>query len=229
MHVTTALRQRLARTLARLRDDVGALALIEFALSMPIILALGGYGVELSSLALANLRVSQYALELADSASRIGVDSGLQTYQLRESDLNDVLQGVRLDGASIGLTTHGRVTLSSLEGQSDGTQLLHWQRCIGLKDGADYASHYGTPGSGTGGQIVTGMGDSGDQVTAPAGSAVMFVEVNYQYQPLFGQLFVNPEVIHYTASFIVRDHRDYSQIYNPAPAATPASCSTYAT
>lgn len=224
-----ARRPRLGRTLARLRDDAGGLALIEFALSMPIVLALGGYGVELSNVALTNLRVSQYALELADSASRIGVDSGLQTYQLREADLNDVLQGVRLDGRSIGLTTYGRVTLSSLEGQSDGTQLLHWQRCIGLKSESEYASHYGTPGSGTGGQTVPGMGDAPNQITAPAGSAVMFVEINYQYQPLFGQLFVKPRIIHYTASFIVRDHRDYSQIYNPAPAATPASCSNYTT
>jgi hypothetical protein len=227
MHLIAALRPRLGRTFARLRRDTGGLALIEFALSMPIVLGIGGYGVELSNVALANLRVSQYALELADSASRIGVDSGLQTYQLREADINDVLQGVRLDGQSIGLTTYGRVTLSSLEGQSDGTQLLHWQRCIGLESGAGYESHYDTPGSGTGGKVVAGMGDSANQITAPPGSAVMFVEINYQYQPLFGELFVKPRIIHYTASFIVRDHRDYSQVYNPAPAATPASCSNH--
>jgi len=209
--------------------DTGGLALIEFALGLPLVLMMGGYGIELSNLALANLRVSQYALELADNASRVGVDSGLSTVQLREADINDVLQGVRLEGKPLALTTHGRVILSSLEGQADGTQLLHWQRCIGAMSGADYDSHYGTPGSGSGGKVVNGMGTPGDLVTAPVSSGVMFVEVNYQYQPLFGSMFSSKRIIRYTASFIVRDRRDFSQVYNPSPAATPSSCSTYAT
>lgn len=217
------------RRARRFAADTSGLALLEFALALPLVLMVGGYGIEVSNLALANLRVSQYALELADNASRVGVDSGLSTVQLREVDINDVLQGARLEGAPLGLTSHGRVILSSLEGQADGTQLLHWQRCIGAMSGADYDSHYGTAGSGSGGTVVTGMGSPGDQVTAPVGSGVMFVEVNYQYQPLFGSMFMDKRVIHYTASFIVRDKRDFSQVYNPSPAVTPSSCSTYST
>ena len=106
-------------------------------------LGIGLYGIETANLALINLRVSQIALSLADNASRVGTMSTLNTVQLREVDLNDVLQATRLQGAGIKLTTFGRVTLSSLENPS-GTQNIHWQRCIGLMRGTGYDSSYGT-------------------------------------------------------------------------------------
>ena len=224
----TALSARLARIAGRLRSDTKGLALLEFAFSLPLVFAMGGYGIEISNLALTHLRVSQYALILADNASRVGVNTGLTTVQLREADINDVLAATRLQSTGIKLTTYGRVTLSSLEGQTNGTQLLHWQRCIGLKSGTGYDSTYGSAGSGTAGTTVTGMGDTGSQVIAPPSSGVMFVEINYDYQPLFKSLFVGATKIHYIASFIVRDKRDFSQVYNPAPTATASSCSTYA-
>ena len=34
--------------------------------------------------------------------------------------------------------------------------------------------------------VASGMGNAGAQVTAPPGSGVMFVEVNYLTKPLFG-------------------------------------------
>jgi hypothetical protein len=71
------------------------------------------------------------------------------------------------------------------------------------------------------------MGDSGAQVTAPGGSGVMFVEVNYLTKPLFGTWLTSPARIHYVASFIVRDRRDFGQIYNPSPTATRMTCDKY--
>ena len=73
-----------------------------------------------------------------------------------------------------------------------------------------------------------GMGDADNLVNAPDGTAVMFVEINYAYQPLFGTMFIGsadkPTIIHYTASLIVRDNRDFSGITNPSPTATPSTC-----
>jgi len=219
---------RLAASFHRLRRDESGLALMEFAFTLPLILAMGGYGGELSNYALTQMRVSQIALNLADNASRVGVDSGLQTVQLREADINDVFAASRLEGAGVNLTTYGRVTLSSLEGQSDGKQLLHWQRCIGLKSDSGYGSSYGNAGSGDTGIYVTGgMGDADAKVVSPPSSGVMFVEINYEYQPLFGKLFMKPTKIHYIASFIVRDKRDFTKVWNPAPTATASTCSTY--
>ncbi len=56
----------------------------------------------------------------------------------------------------------------------------------------------------------------------------MFVEINYDYQPIVGQWLFGAARIHYIASFVVRDNRDFVQIYNPSPAATRATCNLYA-
>jgi Flp pilus assembly protein TadG len=216
-------------------------ALTEFALAAPFIITIGGYSIEMSNFALANMRVSQVALNLADNASRIGLTSTLTTTQLRESDINDVLVAARLEGDPVKLTTYGRVTLSSLENvqqswDTTAVQRIHWQRCIGLKSGAGFDSSYGTT-SATAGTVASssyagttatsGMGKTGAMITAPSGLAVMFVEVNFEYQPLFGSLFVPKQSIAYTASYMVRDKRDYSKVYNPAPAATRSTCNLY--
>lgn len=229
---------RAAATVRRLRRDNSGLALLEFAFTLPLVLAVGGWGIELSNLALCNLRVSQYALNLADHASRVGQDATGGVTNLREVDINDALQGARLQGAAIELTKRGRITLSSLEfvKQSYDTarvQRIHWQRCLGVMADTGYDSSYGTTSitagsdatQGNAGITVTaGMGDTNAKVVAPNDSGVMFVEVNYQYKPLFGTLYVSPRIIHYIASFIVRDNRMFNQIYNLSPKVTPSTC-----
>ena len=230
-------------TAAALRRDTGAVALLEFAFSLPIVLGIGAYGVEVSNMALINLRISQIALNLADNSSRVGTTSGLSTQQLREVDVNDVLQAARYQGSGINLTTYGRITLSSLENvqqsyDSAPVQRIHWQRCIGLKSGTNYDSTYGTTSTSAGTTATsanagttasTGMGDTGSKVTAPSGSGLMFVEINYLYQPLFSSWLISNARIHYIASFIVRDQRDFSMIYNPSPTATRSTCDKYST
>ncbi len=230
------------RAVTRLRTDRSGLALMEFALGLPLVLTIGLYGVETANLALANLRVSQIALNLADNASRVGLASSLTTVQLREVDMNDVLQASRIQGGRINLSKYGRVTVSSLENAS-GTQRIHWQRCFGLMKGAGYDSSYGTtlatdgtddkPATqgtdvSTGKGANAGMGDAGAKVTAPLYSGVMFVEVNYQYQPIAPYWMTGPRRLHYIASFIVRDNRDFTQIYNPNPGASKSTCDIYA-
>ncbi len=224
----------------RVLGNQNGLALIEFALSLPIILAAGGYGVELSYLAITNMRVSQSALNLADNAARVGNDIGAGVFSLREADVNDIFQGVRLAGTGFNLTTNGRITLSSLENvkQSFDTsyvQRIHWQRCLGLKSGTDYTSHYGTTSNSAGsdatagkkGTASSGMGEPGSTVKAPQDGGVMFVEINYEYQPLFGTLFIQPRTIRYAASLMVRDNRDFSHIDNPDPAAPKSTCNKF--
>lgn len=228
MHLIPAL----LRHTGRLRRDASGVAMLEFAFALPFVVGVGAYGIELSNLALLNMRVSQIALNLADNASRVGTFSTLSTQQLREIDINDVLQATRKQGEAIQLATRGRVILSSLENvqqtyDSAPVQRIHWQRCIGLKTGTGYDSSYGTTttAAGTtntsanaGATAAAGMGDAGSRVNAPSGSGVMFVEINYLSKPLFGTWLTSAERIHYIASFIVRDRRDFSQLFNPAPA-----------
>ncbi len=223
--------------LKRLWRERSGVAMLEFAFSMPMVLFIGLYGMEVSNLAITNLRVSQVALNLADNASRVGMDTGLPEVQLREFDINDVLAGARVYGKSFKLAERGRITLSALT--HDGVaQRIQWQRCLGLKRGAAWESHYGTT-SVTAGSDDTlankgtlrplGMGPAGQVVNAPPMSGVMFVEVNYEYEPLIGVRWISNGAtrIHYIASFIVRDRRNFSQIFNPAPTATRMSCDKF--
>jgi Flp pilus assembly protein TadG len=226
---------RLKRFARLLRADRSGLALLEFALAFPVLLSSGLLAIDVTQLALVHMKVSQVALNLADNMSRMGLNNSLSTQQVREIDVNDAFEAVRDQGAQIGLVQNGRVILSSLE-NATGTQAIHWQRCIGLKSGTNYDSSYGTTAitdgttqTGNAGTAApSGMGDAGSMVNAPVGSGVMFVEINYLYRPYFPWL-TNQSRIHYAASFIIRDLRDFRQIYNPNPAATKMTCNLYTT
>lgn len=234
-------RNALRRLPGKLRRDKSGVAMLEFAFSAPIVMIVGCYGLEAANLALINLRVSQIALALADNASRVGTYSSLSTQQLREVDVNDIFAAAQYQGDSIDLTTQGRIVLSSLENvqqsyDAAAVQRIHWQRCVGIKSGAGYDSSYGTTtttagttntAANAGTTAASGIGDAGALVNAPGGSGVMFVEINYLTKPLFGTWLTSPARIHYIASFIVRDRRDFSQIYNPSPTATRRTCNLY--
>ena len=221
---------KIRQQLGRLRADTSGLAMIEFAYAMPLLVGLAGYGLELSNLANANMKVSQAANALADNMSRVGLESGLSLTQLREADINDGFIGILRQTSGINLTQNGRVILSSLEQNSGGGQWIHWQRCIGAKN---YPSTYGNAGDGASGSGFQGMGPATARVTAPAaGTAVMFVEITYDYQPLFSSMFFGEKQIHYYASFIVRDDRDLvgpgnNGVYNPSPTAPSYTCNLF--
>jgi Flp pilus assembly protein TadG len=192
---------RLARLrLPRLVRDEGGLALLEFALSLPVLLSLGLLGLETSNLALAHLRVSNIAMLTADSAARVR-DS------IDESDVNQIFAGVRSAGTAIRFTNFGRVVLSSLEPNTAGTgntstgQWIRWQRCLGLRN---FVSAYGAQGKGQNDASLQAMGPAGSQVSAQPGTAVMVVEVSYSYQPLIANNIFGPKTISYVSAFNVR-------------------------
>lgn len=228
--VRPALTIRPFRTLlARLRACTGGLAATEFAMTFPIILTLGLTGLEMCNRTIVSMQVNQLAVQLADNASRIGDESMLQDRRIYESDLQDLFYGAELQaGESLDLYGRGRVIISSLEVVPDtSNQYIHWQRCMGTLHAS---STYGNQGDGlTGG--FPGMGPPGEEVQAYPDEAVMFVELFYEYEPIIGNPFGTPTRIHSRASFVVRDDRDLSQIYqkdasNPA---TVASCGNYGT
>ncbi|MEP9401564.1 TadE/TadG family type IV pilus assembly protein [Sphingomonas sp. VNH70] len=215
--------------LRALRRDRRGLALLEFALGLPIVLPIGLYAVELGNFSLRQMQLSQAALTLADNASRVGADTNMATQQLREVDINEIVQGLRLQTADLDLTTNGRVTISSLEVR-DGEQWIHWQRCVGLKRGAGYDSSFGREGDGgRTGTAFRGMGRSGAPVMAPPAAAVIFVEINYDYQPLVASFFLGDRKLQQVGSFIVRDNRELDAgITNPQPAASERmTCDRY--
>ncbi len=188
-----------------LRHNSG-LAMIEFALGAPFILAAGLGGTEVANYTLANMKIGQLAVHLADNASRIGDTSTLQNRRIYESDINDVIVGAQIQAGALDLYDNGRVIISSLEVNEEDEQYIHWQRCRGLKN---VLSSYGDQGD----VMADGIGPPDEEVIAQQGEAVIFVEVQYTYQPMiWGQAFSNREITS-IASFTVRDSRDLSQIY----------------
>jgi len=218
----------LLRRLARSRSG---LAMTEFALAAPLLMTAGLYGTEVAWLALTHLKVSQTAMHIADNGSRIGDTSMRENRRIDESDLNDVFFGADVQaGPSLDLFNRGRVIVSSLEvvpGSTSNQQYIHWQRCMGVKQ---FASSYGEAGDGLGDPSFAGMGPDGDKVTAyDEDDAVIFVEISYNYEPLFGDVFVQDPVVHVYGAFNVRDSRDLTQIYqrNPAAPDPVAACDKF--
>lgn len=181
------------------RSDSG-LALTEFALSLPILLVLLLGGLETANFALTHLRVNQIAMTVADNAGRVrtGID---------ESHIYEVFAGADLAGQSIDFAKNGRITLSSLQpnGKTDGNagQMINWQRCHGELD-VDPA--YGAEGLGRNDNaLADGMGPAGNKIASAPGTAVMFVEVTYQYRPLFWTAGMASQRIRYESAFNVRE------------------------
>jgi Flp pilus assembly protein TadG len=221
---------RIRRLLARLRGNESGVALIEFAYSMPILMLLGFTGVELANLAIASMRVSQITMTVADNLSRAKQTVPLGLPQLREVDINDALLGARIQGGTtLPVLTNGRIIVSSLQRNAAGLQTITWQRCKGL---LNVSSSYGAqgatqPATGTGG--FQGMGSGSTRVQAEANSAVIFAEVVYDYQPVFGNWLLGAMRLRREAAFYVRDDRDLTTVYNPNPAATVAACNQFNT
>jgi len=219
--------------LRRLSDDRSGVALIELALSLPVLLTLGLMGIETARYAIASMRCSQMAMTVADNASRVRV-------QITEDDIAELMQGAKTIGQGINFSANGRIILSDLEPYEASTppdltkspnQWIRWQRCSGDKE---VTSTYGVPKSANGSIInngterttpsdpahsqptngtattATGMGPANNQIAAARGTAVMFVEVIYDYQPLVPLLkpLLGTRTINFTAAFNVRQRTD---------------------
>ncbi|WP_194954405.1 TadE/TadG family type IV pilus assembly protein [Sphingopyxis solisilvae] len=214
--------RRIRTGIVRLARDSGAVVMIEMAFCIPFLILVGFAGIELANLTLTHTRVSQIGLSAADNASRIAFGSNLSLPRVREVDINEVFVGVEQQAQGMDFRNNGRIILSSLERNADGGQWIHWQRCYG---NLPITSAYGPQGTGATGTGFPGMGRAGAEVTAADGTAVMFVEIIYDYRPMIGATWFGTPRIRSTAAFNIREGRDLSQVYNPAPTAPVSNCS----
>jgi Flp pilus assembly pilin Flp len=194
-----------ARTfMLRLWRDERGLAFVEFAFAAPILLFLILGGLELVNYALAHLRVNQIAMTVADNAGRVvtGID---------EANVYEVFAGAGVIGEPLDFEANGRIVLSSLQdnGRTGGAagQMINWQRCWGELD-VDPA--YGTEGTGrTNDDLEDGMGRPGSRILSAPDTAVMVVEVSYDYQPLINSTLVPMgTTIRHESAFNVRGRQN---------------------
>ncbi|MEE9434043.1 MAG: hypothetical protein V3V15_07365 [Sphingorhabdus sp.] len=219
--------------LKRLKNDNSGLALVEFAISLPFFMGLTIGGFEVASYSLTHMRLNQLTINTADSAARMGEGNPLQAKRITELMINDVFAGTIREGESvllggdhpfvdpstgeIVLRGNARIIVSSVEpvaafDPDDPRYRIRWQRCIG--QASRYTSNFGDPDTAT---SEVAIGPAGRQVAPPEGGAIMFVELQYFYRPaiLNGFTRLTDRTITQTAAMVVRDDRDYTQIFNP--------------
>lgn len=201
---------RLTKGLESVTHDRRGVAMIEFALAAPVILLLGLGGVEIGNYVIANLRVSQIAMAVADNAGRIRTT-------IDEADVTEIMIGAMKMGEPLSLASKGRIILSDLEQRTTTTgaggkgsvsasnpngyrQWFRWQRCACA---LSVPSSLGVPTNDAGApitnlddktnddhgavetaSIIDGVGKAGNQIAAQGGTAVMVAEVVYDYQPI---------------------------------------------
>ncbi|TCP67825.1 hypothetical protein C8J43_103469 [Sphingomonas sp. PP-CE-1G-424] len=207
----------------RFRSDVRGLALIEFAITAPVLITLGLAGAEVTNMAVAVMRVNQISTAISDNVARVR-DS------IDEADVNEALLSAKFIGGGINFGPNGRVVVSSVEpnGQA-GTkagQYIRWQRCTGALNVADSQPRYGAEGKGLADASLQYMGAATRQIAPGAGSALIFVEVSYKYQPLVSARFFGTPVLRSESVYNVRERN--TQVLGAAPGTTASVCTTYA-
>lgn len=210
------LRSRVRSLTRRLSGDTSGLALIEFAFAAPLVLGMGMLGTDTAYLVITHLQISQIAMQVADNASRVGEQDVLTARKVFERDIAETLIGAEKLGQNLDLYDNARVIISSLQRNASGGQWIAWQRCRGA---VQHTSSYGVEGNGATGTSFPGMGVPGRYITASQGTAVMFVEVAFDYEPITPiTVFENRRIV-YTAAFNVRDNRDLTRLYAGGPVA----------
>ena len=214
----------MTRAARRLRAEQSGGASVEFALCLPVLMLLGMYGVEVAYMQSVAMQVSQLAISVSDNASRLGqTDNSTVSPTITEADVDAVMQGALKQGETIRLSQRGRIILSSLE-RDTGTdkQYIHWQRCRGS---LTHTSAYGNDSTGNGltGTGFTGLGGGSQKVSANANSAVMFAEVYYRYEGIFGTLYTQPVTMRREAAFVIRDARNLATGLTGGESQSPCS------
>ncbi|MXP32410.1 TadE/TadG family type IV pilus assembly protein [Parerythrobacter jejuensis] len=227
------------RRLRNLLSDTSGVAMTELALSTPLVLMAGLWGMETANYAIVQMKVSQTALHVADNMARVGESTVLTNRKLYENDINDVLAGAFLQtGQDLDVFNHGRIIVSSVEvfdtdvhclksgcpvtSATDGDYFVAWQRCRGSKN---HVSSYGLEN----GKLDGGMGPMGAKVVSNDDDATIFVEISYTYQPVFTDEFLATNEISAIASYTVRHERDRTELYTRTDFGSPtkSDCSVF--
>jgi hypothetical protein len=182
-----------------LRDRSG-LAMIEFALVLPLLLGMTMTGIETANFAITVLRINQLAMMAADNAGRV-------RSSIDETDINEIMTGLKFAGSGINFGANGRAIISSLESNGlaspNNGYWIRWQRCYGAKN---VVSSYGLENAGkTDGALKTGMGPATHRIVPVPNTALIFAEIRYTYHPLVLWGVVADREVKAIQAFTVRD------------------------
>jgi TadE-like protein len=209
--------KKFASLLKRLRAANGGLAVVEFALTAPVVIILITYGLEAANIAISRVRIQTVTAGAADNAARVR-DS------IDETEITELLSGAKSVGANIDFAKRGRIIISSVERNAANDGLwIRWQRCDGAKA---YTSSIGAQDKGKTDNTLPTVGYGTNVVSPKAGTVIIFVETAYDYKALFGDYLYGAQTFKDYRAYIVRQ-RANNQPTN-STSVTAKTCNLFA-
>ncbi len=179
--------------LRAIRRQQAGVALIEFALGLPVLIMILMGGMELLNLVVAHQKVSRIATTTADLAARYRAS-------IDEADIGTLMLGAQLSAQGIDFAGDGRIILSSItRNVDDDGHWIRWQRCDGGLSSAE--SEIGEENEGKDDASIADI--EGLAIQAP--SNVMYAEVTYLYKPEYAPWLISEREIRYRSAFIARE------------------------
>lgn len=208
---------KILSVLKRLRTATSGLAVVEFAMTAPVMIVLITYGLEASNIAISRVRIQTLTAGAADNAARV-------RESIDETDITELLMGAKTVGTNIDFATRGRIIISSVErNAADNGLWIRWQRCDGAKN---YVSTIGLQDAGKTDNTLQTVGYGTKTVSPKAGTVMIFVETAYDYKALFGDYLYGAQTFKDYRAYIVRQ-RSNNQPTN-STAITAKTCNIFA-
>lgn len=163
--------------MASLVHDRRGVAILEFALLSPLMIAMILSGFELGNYALAHNRVQRLAAMTADLVAQ----SGTGKIGATEAQIYDLFNAIDLTAQPFDLRTHGRVVITAVKGTDDNNDgkvenRILWQRFDGRYVAAKPA---------LGCNMTTDVAALPNARMLPLDEILFHVQVTYEYQPVF--------------------------------------------
>lgn len=176
----------LIRQLRILARDVRAIAMVEFAYTMPLFIGFGLVGLEFTNVVLAHQKTERIAATLADLVAANQVPPN-------ERQIGDMFEAVPEIARPFGFGEDGNVVITAVIGLEDPSEggvrnKVAWQRC--LRSGS-HQSRVGRQWSGSNDIL------DGPSVNLPGGleldqsQMVIVAEVFFPYRPVMGEALVD--------------------------------------
>jgi len=166
------------RLLRRLRRDRRGSALVEFALTLPVLILLGIGGLDFVTYLLLQQKLQNAAFSLADLAAR---DKTLSVAQL-----DNIFMSVQHVTRPFDFAANGRATVTGISATADNKPKVYWQRSGAGSINA--ASRIGSPG---------GNATLPKDLSIKAGETIIAAELTYDFEPLFG-IVLRPTRLHHS-------------------------------
>jgi Flp pilus assembly protein TadG len=165
---------RLAHALATDRSGV---AMLEFALMLPLFLGFVLTGIEVANYVLANNRTQRLAAMTADLVSQ----SGVGTIGATEGEMYDLFSAIDLTAQPFDIRNHGRVVITSVKGTDNNNDRAVENRILWQRFDGNYLSAVPLLGCNE----ITEIATMPNARTLPLNEILFHVQVSYNYQPVF--------------------------------------------